>query len=92
MILGIRALTSNRPTVGWLLIAAGQACWAIGNFYYAIVLWWTDPMPFPTAADAVWIVFYTVTLAGIVMLHPGPHCQSHRNGLACSTLQSALSR
>jgi diguanylate cyclase (GGDEF)-like protein len=68
IVLAIRALTSNRPTLGWLLIAAGQACWAIGNFYYAIVLWWADPMPFPTAADAVWLAFYIVTLTGIVML------------------------
>jgi two-component system cell cycle response regulator len=68
VVLAVRALTSDRPTVGWLLIAAGQACWAIGNFYYAIVLWDADPMPFPTAADAVWLVFYIVTLTGVVML------------------------
>jgi two-component system, cell cycle response regulator len=68
VVLAVRALTSDRPTIGWLLIAAGQAFWAIGNFYYAIVLWYADPMPFPSAADAVWVAFYVVTLTGIVML------------------------
>ena len=63
-----RALTSDRPSNGWLLIAAGQACWAFGAFYYAIVLWDADPMPFPSAADAGWLAFYIPTLAGIVLL------------------------
>ena len=63
-----RALTSNRPSAGWLLIAAGQVCWAFGAFYYAIALWDADPMPFPSLADAGWLVFYLPTLAGIVLL------------------------
>ena len=44
-----RALTSDRPSTGWLLIAAGQAFWSGGAFYYAIVLWDADPMPFPSS-------------------------------------------
>ena len=63
-----RALTSNRPSTGWLLIAAGQAFWSAGAFYYAIVLWYADPMPFPSLADASWLAFYLPTLAGIVLL------------------------
>ena len=67
-VIAIRALTSDRPSLGWLLIAAGQAFWAFGAFYYAIALWYADPMPFPSAADAGWILFYLPTLAGIVLL------------------------
>ena len=63
-----RALTSNRPSTGWLLIAAGQAFWSGGAFYYAIVLWYADPMPFPSLADASWLAFYPPTLAGVVLL------------------------
>jgi diguanylate cyclase (GGDEF)-like protein len=68
VVIAVRAVTSDRPTIGWLLIAAGQACWALGNFYYAIILWYADPMPFPSAADVVWVAFYVVTLTGIVLL------------------------
>ena len=68
LVIAIRALTSDRPSLGWLLIAAGQAFWAFGAFYYAIALWYADPMPFPSAADAGWILFYLPTLAGIVLL------------------------
>ncbi len=64
----MRTLTSDRPSLGWLLIAAGQALWAFGAFYYAIALWSADPMPFPSAADAGWILFYVPTVAGIVLL------------------------
>ena len=63
-----RTLTSKRPSTGWLLIAAGQAFWSGGAFYYAIVLWYADPMPFPSLADASWLAFYPPTLAGVVLL------------------------
>ncbi len=68
LVIVARALTSDRPTVGWLLIAAGQAFWSFGAFYYAIVLWQADPMPFPSLADASWLAFYPPTLAGVVLL------------------------
>jgi diguanylate cyclase (GGDEF)-like protein len=67
-VIAVRALTSDRPSTGWLLIAAGQALWAFGAFYYAIALWTADPMPFPSAADAGWLLFYPPTVAGIVLL------------------------
>ena len=68
LVIILRTLTSDRPSLGWLLIAAGQALWAFGAFYYAIALWSADPMPFPSAADAGWILFYFPTVAGIVLL------------------------
>ena len=37
-------------------------------YYYSIVLWTADPMPFPSLADAGWIVFYVPTFAGIILL------------------------
>jgi diguanylate cyclase (GGDEF)-like protein len=68
LVIVTRTLTSERPSAGWLLIAAGQALWAFGAFYYAIALWTADPMPFPSAADAGWLLFYPPTVAGIVLL------------------------
>ena len=67
-VIAVRALTAGRRSPGWLLIAAGQAFWAFGAFYYAIALWYADPMPFPSLADAGWLLFYPPTVAGIVLL------------------------
>ena len=66
--IAFRLVTSPRSRVAWALIALGQASWAFGAFYYAIVLWLAEPMPFPSAADAGWIAFYLPTLAGVVLL------------------------
>ena len=66
--IALRLASSSRSRVAWLLIALGQASWAFGAFYYAIALWLADPMPYPSAADAGWLVFYLPTLAGVVLL------------------------
>ena len=68
LVIAARALSMKRLSTGWLLIAAGQACWAFGIAYFAIVLWDADPMPYPSLADAGWLAFYIPTLAGIVLL------------------------
>ena len=68
LLIAVRALLLRSISVGWLLIAIGQACWAFGAFWYAVVLWTADPMPFPSPADAGWLVFYVPTFAGIVLL------------------------
>ena len=68
LVIAARAVLHGRISLGWLLIAAGQACWAFGALWYAIVLWTADPMPFPSPADAGWLVFYLPTFVGIVLL------------------------
>ena len=85
LVIAVRALHGTR-SMGWLLIALGQACWAFGSYYYVLVLWTADPMPFPSLADAGWIVFYVPTFAGIIVL-----AQEHagRRG-AASVLDGAI--
>ena len=68
LVIAARAFHGGKRSTGWLLIAIGQACWALGSYYYSIVLWTADPMPFPSLADAGWIVFYVPTFAGIILL------------------------
>ena len=68
LVIAARAISTKPLSTGWLLIAAGQACWAFGISYFALVLWNTDPMPYPSLADAGWLAFYVPTLAGIVLL------------------------
>jgi two-component system, cell cycle response regulator len=87
LVIVTRTLTSDRPSAGWLLIAAGQALWAFGAFYYAIALWTADPMPFPSAADAGWLLFYPPTVAGIVLL---VRARIAGSGQSVSMLDSAI--
>ena len=68
LVIAVRAFHGGRRSLGWLLIAAGQAFWASGALYYSAVLWNADPMPFPSLADAGWILFYLPTFAGIIVL------------------------
>ena len=68
LVIAAYARSAGRSSTGWLLIAAGQACWAFGDSYFAIALWDADPMPFPSLADAGWVALYFPTLAGVVLL------------------------
>ncbi|MGZ8782514.1 MAG: bifunctional diguanylate cyclase/phosphohydrolase [Gaiellaceae bacterium] len=68
LVIGLRIVTMTRSRIAWLLIALGQLSWALGAFYYSSALWLADPMPFPSLADAGWLVFYLPTFAGVVLL------------------------
>ena len=61
-----RALRVRRERGPWLLIGAGLLLWGIGNVYYLFFL--SDPIPIPSAADAMWITFYLLSYAGLVLL------------------------
>jgi two-component system, cell cycle response regulator len=79
LVIAAYARSAGRSSVGWLLIAAGQACWAFGDSYFAIALWDADPMPFPSLADAGWVALYFPTLAGVVLIiraHTAGHTDS----------------
>ena len=68
VLIALRTVLRGSISVGWLLIALGQAFWAFGALWYAVVLWTADPMPFPSLADAGWLLFYVPTFAGILLL------------------------
>ncbi len=68
LVIGLRLRSMSRSRTAWLLIALGQLSWALGALYYATALWLADPMPYPSLADAGWLLFYLPTLAGVVLL------------------------
>jgi diguanylate cyclase (GGDEF)-like protein len=54
--------------VAWALIGAGVLAWALGEIYYTAVLW-TDPdPPIPSLADAGYLLFPPLVLAGALAL------------------------
>src|SRR6478736_826046 len=61
-----RAIRVRRERLAWSLIGAGLTLWGIGNVYYLFFL--HDPIPIPSPADAMWITFYVLSYAGLVLL------------------------
>src|SRR5580765_947612 len=57
----------------WLLIAIGIAVWTVGNLYYSLYLIDVVPLPIPTAADALWLAQYPVTLVAVLVLLRSRH-------------------
>ena len=54
--------------VAWALIGAGVLAWSLGEIYYTAVLW-TDPAPpIPSPADAGFLLFSPLVLAGSLAL------------------------
>ena len=82
LVIAVHARSAGRSSTGWLLIAAGQACWAFGDSYFAIALWDADPMPFPSPGGC--------GLGRSLLPHPGrdraarprAHDRPHRVDLA----------
>jgi len=54
--------------LAWALIGGGVLAWSLGEIYYTAVLW-TDPAPpVPSPADAGYLLFPPLTIAGSLVL------------------------
>jgi two-component system, cell cycle response regulator len=62
----VRAIRVRNERLAWSFIGAGLTLWGIGNVYYLFFL--SDPVPIPSAADAMWIVFYLLSYTGLILL------------------------
>jgi two-component system cell cycle response regulator len=52
----------------WLLIAAAITAWTFGEIYYTAVLWTAEEIPIPSPADAGYLLFPPLLLAGVLVL------------------------
>jgi diguanylate cyclase (GGDEF)-like protein len=52
----------------WLLIGLGIAAWTLGEIYYTGVLWTVSDVPFPSPADAGYLLMPPLVLSGLVLL------------------------
>jgi diguanylate cyclase (GGDEF)-like protein len=83
IVVGVRR---NRPARGapWYWMAVGQLCWVAGDALYA---WYTDVehiSPFPSPADALYLVAYPLFAVGFVLL-----IRARRRGLDVAGLIDA---
>jgi diguanylate cyclase (GGDEF)-like protein len=52
----------------WVLIGLGMLAWSLGEVFYTAVLWEESDPPLPSLADAGYLLFPPLTLAGGVVL------------------------
>jgi PAS domain S-box-containing protein len=54
-------------SLGWRLIGAGLAAWALGDVYYLLAV---DPEagPYPSVADALYVTFYVLAVLGLRLI------------------------
>ena len=53
---------------GWALIGAGVLAWSLGELFYTAVLWEDPDPPIPSPADAGFLLFPPLALAGTLAL------------------------
>jgi diguanylate cyclase (GGDEF)-like protein len=64
----LRARAVPRERAAWLLFGAAVVCWAAGEIYWtAFILDAVEP-PYPSGADALYLAFYPLACAGLVLL------------------------
>jgi two-component system cell cycle response regulator len=68
---GALATPQRAERRGWLLIAAAIAAWTFGEIYYTAVLWTAEEIPIPSPADAGYLLFPPLMLAGVLTLLRG---------------------
>ena len=62
------AWQARREQTAWLLIGIGVLAWALGNLYYTVVLYDLEAPPVPSPADAGFLLFPTLAMAGVLTL------------------------
>src|SRR5688500_3727014 len=63
-----RAVWVREERLAWSLIGFGLVAWSAADLYYTLVLSKLDAPPYPSIADAGWLVFYPACWAAVVLL------------------------
>jgi diguanylate cyclase len=71
VVVGVRTYRPSRPWA-WYLLAAGQLCFTVGDaILYAYEWALRVEAPFPSVADAFYLVFYPLLAIGLLLLVRG---------------------
>jgi two-component system, cell cycle response regulator len=63
-----RALLVPAERRAWLALGIGLLLWALGQTYYSVVLYYAEPAPFPSPADALFLAFYPASFVAVALL------------------------
>lgn len=67
-ICALRAVSERRERLAWSVIAVGIASFGCADLYWDVVLQHMDSIPYPSAADAMYLAFYPAAYVGLVLL------------------------
>ncbi|MFD1370521.1 putative bifunctional diguanylate cyclase/phosphodiesterase [Actinoplanes sichuanensis] len=63
-----RAALVREDRGAWLLMAGGLTFYAAGTVYWIAVVVHLDPMPYPSAADGMWLAYYPFAYGAVYLL------------------------
>jgi two-component system, cell cycle response regulator len=63
-----RAAAIRRERLAWLIVGLGIVSWTAADIYWTAVYADDTNAPYPSIADALWLVFYPASLAMLVLL------------------------
>lgn len=68
LLLAVRAAWVRTDRAAWALLAFAVACYTVANAYYLHVLTHLEPIPYPSVADAGWLVIYPCGFLAVGLL------------------------
>jgi diguanylate cyclase (GGDEF)-like protein len=68
VICALRAATVQRERKAWLCASVALTCWLAGDLYYEAFLAGADNPPYPSPADAAWLLFFPCAYATLALL------------------------
>lgn len=63
-----RAIVGTDDRLPWALVGLGLTSWVVGDLYYEIAFANVDEVPFPSIADAFYLLLYPLVFAGLGLL------------------------
>jgi diguanylate cyclase (GGDEF)-like protein len=63
----------------WLLLGFGTLAWALGDIYWTVRLTGLEQVPYPSPADALYVLFYPFTYAALALLVRSTARRFHRS-------------
>ncbi len=77
----LRGTAAGRGRRAWTLIGIALISWGAADTWYSIAFWNLDEVPFPSIADAFWLLFYPLAMAGVAAL-AATQTRGDRTGLS----------
>ncbi|WP_217923052.1 GGDEF domain-containing protein [Miltoncostaea oceani] len=89
-----RVALVREDRVAWSLIAAGALAWSAGDLWWIAAYTGVEDVPYPSVADGLYLAFYPLVYAGLVVLVRGRvrrfHASQWLDGLAAALVVAAI--
>ncbi len=89
-----RVALVREDRVAWSLIGAGALAWSAGDLWWILVFSGADDVPYPSVADGLYLAFYPLVYAGLVVLVRARvrrfHASQWLDGVAAALVVAAI--